>query len=85
MIVCAIEFLISISLPNLPRSRICVILLNSQAVRFRNKGYSRKGNIHAGSVKLKKGLRRQHEANDYFHMNAEFGAVALAELLCATG
>ncbi|MCP5311094.1 hypothetical protein [Cognatazoarcus halotolerans] len=44
-----------------------------------------KGEYSRGSVKLKKGLRSQHEANDYFHMNAEFGAVALAELLCATG
>lgn len=38
-------------------------------------------NYTAGSVRLKEGMSRLHPAGDYEHMNAEFGACALKEIL----
>lgn len=34
-----------------------------------------------GSVKLKAGMSSMHESDDHFHMNAEFGAQSLREIL----
>lgn len=42
---------------------------------FTSKIYSR------GSVKLKKGMLTAHDENDYFHMNADFGARSLEGLM----